>query len=142
MDFLPVINLIGFAVLGVATWYTNFRSGKDKIGGEVLSLYKEQIAALEADVQRTRERSHELGNAVQKISLELGIVKGQLQEKDKKLEEYSAIFQNRNPELQQVLGEIRDFMKMIHAQGTRFETRNTAIDKASTTDTGHLLRKK
>ncbi len=78
---------------------------------------------------------------MQAITLEIGILKGKIQEKDTKLDEYAAILQNRNPELETVLKEIRDFMKILHDQSNRNESRNISIDKATDEDTGHVMRK-
>jgi len=140
--WMGIISFAGVAFLGVSTFLTNWRSGKDKVGNEVLVLYKEQVSALEADVLRARDRSNELGNQMQTLSIELGKLKGEIVARDKQLSEYKEIFQNRDPELQQVLTEIRDFMGDIHKQLITNEVRNIKIDKTTREETGKVLRNK
>lgn len=119
VDILPWINLLGFAVNGYLFWKRGTSEATDKL----IALQKEQISALTASEELTRKRNHDLGNQIQVLSLKVGKMEGQLQEKDEKLHEYVAILQNRNPELEaaltsigESLKEIHEFMKLLHGQ--------------------------
>jgi chromosome segregation ATPase len=126
---LTIVNVTGIGLLGGSILYNNWRSGKDKVGSEVLSLYKQQIGALEADILRGREKAHELGNQLQALTLELGKLRGEVVARDKQITEYREIFQNRDPQLLEILAEIRDFMASLDAKTDRNEKRNIKIDQ-------------
>jgi chromosome segregation ATPase len=128
-ETISIISLAGIGVLAFSMFYNNWRSGKDKVGTEVLALYKEQITALEADVLRGRDKGHELGNQLQLLTLEVGKLQGEIAARDKQIAEYREIFQNRDPQLQEILREIRDFMASLDAKTDRNERRNNRKDK-------------
>lgn len=142
LDYLPLINILGFAILAIATFYYNARSGKSKIGDEVLSLYEKNIDALKEDVSRSRDANHDVKNQMTTLTLRLGQLEGQLKEKDLRITELMAIIENRNPELENILREIRDFMKMIHKQTSTNEKRNVKIDHNTADEVGNVMRSK
>lgn len=132
-EWITIINLAGFGILGVSMFYNNWRKGTNNVEDKVLSLYKEQITALEADIVRARERSHELGNQIQTLSIEVGKLRGEIVARDKQLDDYKQIFQNRDPQLLEILTQFRDYM-------IRNEQRNTRIDKSTKAEKGKVLR--
>lgn len=79
-----------------------------------VQVLKERIEAQDQEIHREREAKHEMNNQLQKVILDLELLKKDLADKEKKLEEYKLFLTNRNPELEKVLAEIRDFMKIIH----------------------------
>ncbi len=141
-NYLPLINIAGFIVLAAATFFYNAKTGKGKIGDEVLDLYQKQIEALKEDVLRGREVNHEVKNQITTLTLRLGQLEGQLKEKDLRINELMAIIENRSPELENILKEIRDFMKTIHKQTSTNEVRNVKIDHNTEDGTGNVMRNK
>lgn len=109
------INIVEIGLLFVAAGYlfVYWTKGGINASERILNLYKEQVDALEKSIQITRTHNHELGNQVQKLSLDVGILKGQLQERDKKLDEYMTIFQGRGPEQEQYMAEMRTFTSKV-----------------------------
>lgn len=107
--WLPIINIAGFIVL-IATQY---RKGKTEGTNELIQLLESRDNAqkeLIADYQKKFEA----------IQAELGQLRGQLIEKDKKIDEYLQIFQGRNPQL-------TEFMKLL----TEANAKNAEIVKGS-----------
>lgn len=141
-QYLPLINLVGFAVLVGATIFYNARSGRNKIGDEVLDLYQKQIEALKEDVLRSREVNHDVKNQITALTLRIGQLEGQLKEKDLRITKLMTIIENRSPELENILKEIRDFMRTIHRQTSTNETRNTKIDHNTQDEEGKIMRSK
>ncbi len=108
-DLLPWINLVGFAVNG----FLYVKRGTSQATKDLIDLQEKQIKALKDDAEITRQHGHELGNQIQVLSGKVGKLEGQLSEKQRQLADYRAIFQNRDPELIKVLGEIKDFMQIM-----------------------------
>ena len=108
-DLLQWINLVGFAVNG----FLYVKRGTSQATKDLIDLQEKQIKALKDDAEITRQHGHELGNQIQVLSGKVGKLEGQLSEKQRQLADYRAIFQNRDPELIKVLGEIKDFMQIM-----------------------------
>ena len=134
-EYLPLLNILGFIFLGIGFLYVQLRVGGKGVAKEVIDNYRTRQDQLEAQLGRTNRE-------LQDLKLEIARMNGQVIEKDKKIEELTTIFQNRNPELVEILKEIRNFMHRIEKQTTINQTRNIAIDKATDIQEGHVLRKK
>jgi len=157
--WLPIINIAGFIVL-IATQY---RKGKTEGTNELIQLLQSRDNAqkeLIVDYQKKFES----------IQAELGQLRGQLIEKDKKIDEYLLIFQGRNPQLtefmrllteanvknaeivkgsqahmkatSETLKEIHNFMKQLNSKAQTNQSRNEKIDSATSKEEGHVLRQK
>jgi hypothetical protein len=106
-DTLVSIGIIAFAI-------GQFKFGKktrtrDDIDTEnsAMELQGNKIKVLEAALEEQKTINIETGKklaAIEAVNLE----------KDKTIKEYLAILQNRNPELDKVLGQILEFMKKIN----------------------------
>ena len=155
-EIISAVTLIGVAA---AVLYTTFKREDKGVSAEVISNYekldqqqKDQIAKYEHDhgALKTQMENMEKGLIAKIAKLE-----GQLQEKNRQLdqqnrllEEKNAIIANRNPELETVLGEIRDFMKQLNetnklqtAMLKKGQTRDDKIDESTKAEVGHVLRK-
>ena len=144
MDFLqllPIINVLGFVVMAGATYYNSKRSGEGPVRIEVMELLDKQIAALKDEILRLREGNHARDQNIQSLTLEIGRMKGLMTSKDQQLEEFTKIFQNRDPEMLTVLNEIKDFMKLLHDKVNSNQARNEKIDKSTAKNAGHIMRK-
>lgn len=113
--------------------YSQFKFGSRGVAKEVIETYKLRQDQLELLLKEAQAQ-------ITQLSLDLASMKGQLIEKDKKLEEFTQIFQGKSPELVQILKEIRDFMKKLAEQSTTNENRNVQIDQTTKKETGKVLR--
>ncbi len=126
--------------------FTQFKFGGKGVAKEVIDTYRERQTQLEEQLKLAQEMTtkvtNDLKNEVQALRLDLASMQGQLIEKDKKLQEFTEIFQGKSPELIQILAEIRDFMKKLSTQSTTNQDRNVAIDKSTKENEGNVMRKK
>jgi predicted nucleic acid-binding Zn-ribbon protein len=107
-------NTVLLLFSGFVNVFLFWKRGGQEATKELIDLQEKQIEAMKHDMDMSRERGHALANDIQKLSLKVGYLEGQAQEKDKKIEEYIAILQNRNPELETVLKSIEKFMHLIN----------------------------
>jgi chromosome segregation ATPase len=123
-NFLPELTIANIIAFGINAYLFWKRGGQTvtrdliDLQNNQINLQKGQIGILQDEVKTGDQRRHELGNKLQSITLEVGMLKGQMQEKDSKIEEYTKIFQGRDPQILEVLSEIRDFMKNLDARVT------------------------
>jgi len=129
-----------------------WRSGAKQLSAEVLHNYetlvkqqKDQILHYEQEFGKLKS---EMANMEKGLIAKLGKLEGQLQEKDKQLQTLSEILANRNPELEKVLAEIRDFMKELNDTNMHqtkileaSQKRDKGIDDSTDAQTGNILRK-
>jgi uncharacterized coiled-coil protein SlyX len=150
-QYLPIINVFGFIALGVAVWYTQFKTGSNQISGEVITNYKaldeqknNQLNSLQKDIEEIKATMR----AMEKGFIErIAKLEGQLKEKNNQIDSLNLILANRNPELETVLSEIRDFMKELRDTNVyqtnileRGQIRDVKIDKATNKEEGKVLR--
>lgn len=129
ISLLPFLYFLGALFLGCGYLFIQWRLGTNKSSNESVTIYKEQVEALNLAIDTTRKQAHELTNHVQTLTLEVGTLKGQLLEKDKKIQEYMEILRGQNPELVTLLGEIRDFMRNLNDKMELNQKRNVRLDK-------------
>lgn len=121
IDWLPLINILGFLGLGSAYIFIQWKTGYNQASAEVINAYKEQVALARAEIS--------------KLQKDLGILQGQLGERNKRIEVLEQVAQNRNPEMEdfiktagvaaktsmeymknsaETLAEIKTFMQILH----------------------------
>ena len=88
---METIQFVAIVIFGSAYLYTQWKNGGNKASAEVLIAYKEKTV-LQDDKINT-------------LSKDLGILEGQVIEKDKRIELLTQIVQNRNPEVEKILSE-------------------------------------
>lgn len=127
----PMIQTVGVFAIAGGYIFTQFRKGGN-------SGYSETINILQARDEAQKQLIADYQSKFEAINKELGILQGQLKEKDGKLTEYLDILKGRDPELTmyikdsaQELKEIKVFMQMLNEVAGRSEKRNVAIDKAA-----------
>ena len=154
LEALPFLNLAGFLVLGGGLFYTQWKTGSNggiHVATEVLDLYKVQIAQLREELAAEKkgrvDDNHALKNQIQLLQLQLENMKGADTEKDKKLDELTAIFQNRDPQQTEIMNKIvsimeetRMYLKSINLQGTINAARNDQIDSTTAEGTGKVMK--
>lgn len=127
-DSLPILNVIAIVAVGVAIFYNSFRSGAKTINSEVMENYKEldrqqkdHITALSLEITKIKE---EMRVIEKKFITEIATLNGKLIEKDRQLSSFQVI---ADPKLQELLSEIRDFMKGLHKES---QGQTTMLEKA------------
>lgn len=131
MDQLIALPIIANIVAGLINLFLFWKQGGQKATKDLIDLQEKQIETLKTDFDLSRTRSHDLANQLQAITLKVGILEGQAKEKDKKLEEYTQLLQNRNPELETVLKSIEQFMRVINEKLDANQNRNNVIDQTA-----------
>lgn len=145
----PFLNTVGLIVLAAAIVFNNWRTGSKQVSSEVISNYnvldiqqKEQIAEKDRQIVQSQKDIAEIKTAMgrmkEEFANELGKLQGQLTSKDKQIADLQSTILNRNPELEKLLTDIRNFMKEIRDSNTHQTqilegqvTRDVAIDKAT-----------
>jgi len=114
MDWTAVTTLLVVAFLGFKEW----RSGSKKITQEVIANYDTLDKQQKANIQECRDNlvgatkaMHELEN---RFTGRISKLEGIVSEKDKQIQTLNQIATNRNPDLENVLKDIRNFMKNIN----------------------------
>ena len=113
----PFITAAGFVVLAAAIWWSQWRSGAKQVGAEVIANYerldrqqKDQIDAYKRDIEEIKASMRQTEKSfIEKIAK----LEGAVGEKDRQLEILNKVLANRNPELEKILAEIRDFMRQL-----------------------------
>lgn len=90
LQFWLNLVLIGGAI------FVFWRSGANKTSTEVIATYREQVGQLKGELKEERDKRESLNN-------QLGHLRGEFEAQKKKTEEYQAILQNRNPEMQKFM---------------------------------------
>lgn len=98
---LSVLGGIGFLFLGLGYAYSQLKEGSNKNKLDTIGLLKEDVAALKKVVQDNHDEIIRLQEQLKSAMAD-----------KKRLEE---IVENRNPDLESILKEVRDFMKAITA---------------------------
>lgn len=115
-EMLPYVGFLGFAVTTMGMLFMWRSSGAMQVSKDIINTYKTRVDQLEENEKISRERVHEHTKEIAKLQ-------GVLEEKDKYINQMREILQNRNPELTEVLKEIRKFMESINghmAEHTKF----------------------
>ena len=127
IEFLiPTIAAIILGVLYVAkTW----KSQSSEIDSSTIASLKRQMEAYTSEVEGYKKQVHELTFKAGEQEATIKILK-------ETIEKYEKILQNRNPELTQLLIEIRDFMKSSKKELVfqtdllkKAESRDSKLDK-------------
>jgi capsule polysaccharide export protein KpsE/RkpR len=145
MSLSSLLTLLPTLVLIAAIVFSQWRSGAKEVSGEVMANYEKLVAQLREELTRMKT---EMGNMEKGLIAKIAKLEGQLQEKDSQLSSLQTILANRNPELETVLGEIRDFMKQLkdetNHQTTILEagkSRDRQIDDSTDRQVGNVMRK-
>ncbi len=125
-----VSSLTPLLVVLYLAW-KEYKSGNSQLSKKIQDDYKERNEQLEQRVADL-EKDHQM------YALQINKLETILEEKDKQLDRYEKIFANRNPDLTDILKEIRDFMNAIHEQNMRqtamlemSHQRDTIVDSAA-----------
>ncbi len=157
MDTNVVTNL-GFLAVTLYLVWKEYRSGNNAINTQVVANYnaldkqqKEKITEQETAIAQYQKDMAEIKSAMNKMkedfARETGRLQGQITAKDLHITQLQQTILNRNPELEKLLSEIRDFMENIYSQNKHQTTmleagqlRNKNIDDATIHDKGKPIR--
>ena len=152
-SFLPTLEAIAAVLAGFGGFvamcgyaYGQFFSGKNQNTAEGVKTESEVIQLRSAQIQELRdlvtgqnrkmeERDRQHNEEMRSLHMQLGQLQGQLDEKEKQNKAYLEILQNRSPELDKILLEIRDFMHNInnHLQEQKLENKKDLVVEATVT---------
>lgn len=159
MSISEYISTFGVIAVALFLVYKEHRSGNTTLNGQVLANYKtldaqqkekikEQADAIAQYQRDMTEIKVSMSKMKEDFANQIGQLQGEIASKDKHINELTQTILNRNPELEELLKEIRDFMENIYTQNTyqtgileEARNRNAGIDKATAEETGHVLRK-
>jgi len=120
-EALQMMLGIGVIAAGLGYAYEKFFDGRQKKINQsietetgILGFYQKQNDALTKLI-----KDHE--NEINKLQDDLHSLEAIVEEKDKKLQDYMIIFQNRDPQLIEILKEIRDFMKIVQIHNEKID---------------------
>lgn len=101
MGSLLNINVveIGIFILAAGYLYTTWKQGGLKASAEVITAYREQV---NLNAGKISELTHDLG-----------VLTGQLKEKDERIKLLEALVQGRSPEQQQYMADMRTFTQGV-----------------------------
>lgn len=132
MSFAVLIGSVGYC-------YEKFTAGRKKVKGEasdqtventrlIENLQKQLTAMDEVMTRKEKEHNEERSTwhrEMGEMKGEIGRLQGTIAEKEKRLEDYERIFQNRNPKIEDSLAMIATFMgelsPMMEKIGTHFD---------------------
>lgn len=101
------LDTIIVAVIALALGWDKYISGSSNLRKEIAADYKERNAQLEARLKENHD-------AITATNLEVARLSGVIQEKDKHIESLTKILQGRNPELLELLKEIKEGNNVVH----------------------------
>jgi len=149
MDLAAYISPIGTIIVITFLAWKEYRSGTKMISSEVITNYealdKQQKSIIAEQEKKFNEEMHRIElSFTEKIAHLEGVVR----EKDTQLKTLTEILTNRNPELQNILIEVRDFMKTL-VDSTIFQNevlssvkrRDKEIDEHTEKGTGKPIRR-
>lgn len=133
-NLIATLSFLGNLVMGAGFIWVYMRKGAGAASSEVIKIYQ-----LRDEEQKQTIADNQL--KFDAINKELGRLNGINEEQAKKLEEYTKIFQYRDPKLQQILERIESYLQTLTQQSNINQTRNEAIDKDTQEENGKVLRK-
>lgn len=152
MDIATIISTASIVFVALVLGIKEWKSGSGKISNQVIANYealdkqqKEIIAEKDKQILAFRDEMHALDKS---FTERIAKLEGIVQEKNKQLENFTKILANRSPELENVLSDVKEFMRVL-TESTLFQNkilkkqqeRDEIIDESTEHGTGKPLRK-
>lgn len=97
--FLPSLYFVGLLSLGGGYLFLQWKAGGNNAAVAVITALKEQVAILQ---RQTENLTHEVG-----------VLTGQLKEKNERVSALEQVLQGRSPEQEQYMNDMREFTKGV-----------------------------
>jgi len=97
LSILPILAIIFLA-------WKEYRSGSSRLRKDINEDYRERNSQLEEEIKKLREEVH-------KVNIQMMEFKATIIEKDKHIESLTKLIENRNPELVEILQELKNKLK-------------------------------
>lgn len=115
MNFLQIIISIVGTIISLAALFAGigyFRQGKKQGEMDTVTLFKDQIDALEGKVNLQSEQISKQDTEIKNLTNEIQILRKEITEKDKKLIETLEILQGRDPRMQEFISELKAYIEL------------------------------
>lgn len=99
--------------------FKELKSGSSALNEKIKKEYKEMADVLEKRIKNIEESNKQKDTEIIQYKTEIAEFKGIIKEKDRQLDRYEEIFQNRNPEMIKMLESINTFLREIHMTGLK-----------------------
>ena len=103
---------LGLMAGGCGYAYSTWKAGKNRYKDDLINDLKETIVSRDLTIVKLNEEKTTLITSHQQqltvLHKELAELKGRVDEQTKKIEDYKAILQNRDPQLLEILNEIKN----------------------------------
>lgn len=123
---------LGIFAAGLGVAYSQFRSGSNKVKDELIATLKETALAEKIKADRLTSDKLTLENSHQKqltdLTKEMGRLQGLYDAAEKRNKEMMEILQGKDPEMIEILNEIKVFMKSLNEKAKTNEERNDRVD--------------
>lgn len=125
----PLIILLGAVAIALNQYF----NGRSSLSKEVISTYEVQVKQFKEQIITFRE---EMSTLTLKVGEQNGIIK----EKDKYIIELKALLQDRNPELIDLIKDLKGFMEKINIQLSAINDRTFRTEhRDNIIDQGHAI---
>jgi hypothetical protein len=128
LDLNTVMIAVCALILGIQQW----RSGSNKLTTDTIQTYKD---LLEATEKKNKEKQDDLQNQLNTQAGQIGELKGLITGKDQQIADYRQILENRNPNLENILTQMVNFMKEVEhrLQGIESHIQKPMVAETKTT---------
>lgn len=124
---------LGIMAAGCGYAYSSWKAGKNKYKDELITDLKATVAVKESEIIRLNQEKTVLITSHQaqltKLQTELSELKGAFAEQSKKLEEYRAIFENRDPQTLETLMNIKKGIDSLNEHQVKSEKQTKRVAK-------------
>lgn len=100
------INTVIIALVAIVLGFQQLRTGSSAIYKNTLEAYKAQMEVMERSQK-------DQATTINTQSGQIGELKGRLTAKEAQIAEYKQMLENRDPQLQQILKQLVDFMQKV-----------------------------
>jgi chromosome segregation ATPase len=106
LDLNTIMIAVCALILGIQQW----RNGSNKLNSDTVQTYKD---LLEATEKKNKDKQDDLQAQLNAQAGQIGELKGLITGKDQQIADYRQILENRNPNLENILTQMVNFMKEV-----------------------------
>lgn len=120
------VNTMILAFCALAWGWQQYKQGASKISSDTIIAYQAQASINEKTLTNQAAQ-------INSLNAEVGRLGGIIQEKDKQLGDYKEIFQGKNPQLEEILIKLVNFMEKVDTRLSNIEKPTTTASVTTTT---------